>query len=144
MQVKKSKGPDEIADFEMFMERRLIAAKAYVTGNPDPLSAIAARDSNATFFGPGGGYEEGAEHVENVYRRDAKAFGEEGDTDFEILQSNASADIGYWIGFQTADVTLGGKQAKMKLRITEIFRRENDEWKLVHRHADPLTEKKEK
>jgi hypothetical protein len=34
---------------------------------------------------------------------------------------------------------VASKQTEFNLLITEIFRRENGEWKLVHRHADPLT-----
>src|SRR5215217_4050696 len=42
--------------------------------------------------------------------------------------------------WQRAMVRLdGGAEAiPFDLRVTEVFRREGDEWKLVHRHADSL------
>jgi len=41
-------------------------------------------------------------------------------------------------------VRLGGQQkpAPRALRVTQVFRKEGSSWKLLHRHADPLMEKK--
>jgi ketosteroid isomerase-like protein len=30
----------------------------------------------------------------------------------------------------------------LELRVTQVFRREEGEWRLVHRHADPLMQKR--
>ena len=130
---------DDLHDFEQFMKRREDAARAFVRGDIAPLDRIVARVSPATFFGPQGGYEQGPDHVYSIYERDAAHF-TSGDSSFEILQMAASDGIAYWVGFQRAMVRLDGSTEKIpfNLRVTEVFRREGDEWKLAHRHADSL------
>ncbi|MEO7716183.1 MAG: nuclear transport factor 2 family protein [Capsulimonas sp.] len=133
-------------DFEEFMKRRAKAANAYVNGDAKPLSGLTAQKSPATFFGPGGGFTQGAGDVQSRYEKDAKSFEPGGDSELEILQMGAGDGVGYWTGFQKATVRMPGKPdpIPMKLRITEVFRREEDEWKLVHRHADMLAEEQPK
>jgi ketosteroid isomerase-like protein len=132
---------DDSNDFAEFMKQREAAARAYVRGEPGPLEEIVVRALPATFFGPQGGALQGASNVSAIYRRDAAAF-EAGETRFEVLQMAASGGVAYWTGFQHANARIGGQDMHMKLRITEVFRREGDAWKLVHRHADPFASAK--
>jgi len=131
---------DETEDFEEFIKRREQAAQAYVSGDPHPLDEISARKNPATFFSPGGDYTEGARKVSERYEKDAASFETGSETHFEILQMDSSGDLAYWVGLQKANVRLKGKDKPVpfNLRITEIFRRENGEWKLIQRHADEL------
>ena len=82
----------------------------------------------------------GAEEVHEKYKEDAKAFQPGGKTTFEVLQQVQGAEVAHWVGFQRATVRLAGnaQPVAMSLRVTELFRREGDSWKLVHRHADSL------
>jgi len=56
----------------------------------------------------------------------------------EVLQMDASGDLAFWTGFQHATVHFGDRDqpVPMRIRVTEVFRRENGKWKLIHRHAD--------
>ena len=126
-------------DFERFMKRREDAARAFVNGDVVSLNRISARTSPVSFFGPKGGHEQGAEQVSAAYQRDAARF-DSGETHFEILHMHASDGIGYWVGFQKATARLKGSAdaVPFDLRVTEVFRREDGDWKLIHRHADTL------
>ena len=135
----------DLHDFEQFMKRREDAARAYVSGDAGPLGDIVTRVLPATFFGPKGGHRQGADDVYSTYEHDAVSFEPGGDTNFEILQMAASNGIAYWVGFQRANARMRGstKAVPMNLRVTEVFRREGNEWKLVHRHADLLASESE-
>lgn len=134
-----------VDDFGEFMRRRQAAAEAYVSGDAIPLATIAARGLPATFFGPRGGAKRGAAEVSATFERDAQHFAKGGETRFEILHMAASGDVGYWVGFQHASARMRGRTevVPMKLRVTEVFRREGGEWRLVHRHADMLASEPE-
>jgi hypothetical protein len=92
----------------------------------------------------------GASKVRRQYKRDAQMFEPNQKTDrkgpFKILHMEADGNIAYWVGFQIGSVRRRGKEEAVptNLRVTEIFRREGREWKLIHRHADPLAVKQEK
>lgn len=130
----------DLNDFHAFMKQRHEVANAYVNGDAEPLKEIAATQSPVTFFGPKGNYEQGAKHVFSVQEHDSKSFASGSSSEFEILHMSASENIAYWVGLQRAKVHLQGKKGLVpfNLRVTEIFRRDKDEWKLIHRHADEL------
>ena len=126
--------------FNEFVTRRKRASDAYVNGDPDPVDKIATHVSPATFFGPSGDYVEGADKVNAVNKKGAESFAPGGENHFDILQTDSDDRIGFLAGIQRTTVTMKGKEkpVSMNLRITELFVRQEGEWKLVHRHADPL------
>lgn len=57
--------------------------------------------------------------------------------DYEVIAADASGDLGYIVGIEHTTASVDGAAPEAySLRVTTIFRRENGEWKVVHRHGD--------
>ncbi|RWO63568.1 nuclear transport factor 2 family protein [Mesorhizobium sp.] len=75
-----------------------------------------------------------AERIEAMGR-----FFKNGTFKHELLQAYGSADMVVLAIIERPHVEVGGLPAQdWPLRVTLVFRREEAEWRLVHRHADPL------
>ncbi len=60
---------------------------------------------------------------------------------FERVSGYATADLAYIVEIERSRMKVGGaaEMAPVALRVTTIFRREDGGWRIVHRHADPVT-----
>lgn len=125
-------------DFEAFLKRREAISGDYINGNGDTLTRISTARGSATFYPPGGAVITGAEAVNRAHAEGAMLFRPGSTGRFEILQSGHSGELGFWTGRQHVVAMLRGKPeaVPMTLRVTELFRREDRDWKLIHRHAD--------
>jgi ketosteroid isomerase-like protein len=73
--------------------------------------------------------------------RAATNFREGAALGFERISENTTADLGYVLEIERFRSKLGGadEMTEFSLRVTTVFRMEDAGWKIVHRHADPIT-----
>lgn len=67
--------------------------------------------------------------------RDGRALG------FDQLAKHVTADIAFIHELERLEARLGGSDelTPVSLRCTSVFRREDEGWKIIHRHADPIS-----
>lgn len=128
-------------DFDRFFEEiRRPAATSFVRGDASRVVALSAQRGPVTLFDPDGGLSEGADEINRVNARAAARFGSRSHTELDVKDRCTSGDLAFWTGYQDAEIETGGKLRSMHLRITEVYRRMDGEWRLVHRHASRASE----
>jgi ketosteroid isomerase-like protein len=66
-----------------------------------------------------------------------------GERTYGVLSAGTSGDLAYTVALAQAQVRLVGQDAPapIVLRVTQLYRREEGVWKLIHWHADPIVNK---
>jgi ketosteroid isomerase-like protein len=114
------------------------ADTAFHDGDAGPRFAVWSHNDPVTLFGAllsKSGWSELAPAFEWLASRftGCESF------EYEVLAAGASGDLGYIAGIEHTTASVGGAAPEpYTLRVTTLFRREDGEWKVVHRHADPM------
>ena len=120
------------------LTRQLQAEKALHNGDPGPRLAMWSTQDPVTVFGAMQS-NTGAEEVREVFRWLATRFSNGTDYRFELVAAGASGDLAYTLGYEHISFSMDGVPvAPLTLRVTHVYRREDGEWKIVHRHADQV------
>ena len=56
----------------------------------------------------------------------------------EVVAADVVGDMAYTVGYEHTQATVNGVPRSYTLRATQIYRREDGEWKVSHRHADTV------
>ena len=131
---------DTDENLDQAIERMAIASNGFVNGNPGDFVALWSHGEDVTIFGGFGSGEQGRDQI--VARLAwASARFHSGEIAYEPITSGHSGDLGYAVGIERGHATLAGhdQPGDLALRVTHLFRREDGAWKLIHRHADPIT-----
>ena len=134
----RSAPADDTAVAEL-IRRSADAHSALVRGDIDTYRALVSYTDDFTLMAPFGGKpthrsELTAERIESMRR-----FFKNGTFQQKVVQTYGSADMVVLALIERQRVEVGGLPAQeWPLRVTLVYRREGSEWRLAHRHADPL------
>jgi ketosteroid isomerase-like protein len=115
------------------------AADAYIRGDLRRYVALFDHADNYTLMPPfGGETRHGFEYTEERAAETSRFFAS-GEARLEVEQSYVSGDLAVLVAVERQHGEVGGlPDQDWSLRVTIVFRRADDRWQIVHRHADPL------
>ena len=130
-----------VADLDTVLERFKQAGNEFVKGDPKPVQELFSHRDDVSLANPFGPPVRGWEPVAEAQKRGASVFRDGEIYDFETVARYVTDELAciLWIERTNAKVGGGEKVTPCDLRVTMIFRPEDGTWKVVHRHADPIT-----
>ena len=96
-----------------------------------------SRQDPVTLFGAAGMFKSGWEELSRTFPKVASNFSNVSDYSFEVLVADVRGDMAYAVGYERFTGSIAGRPAEeVTVRSTHVYRREDGEWKIVHRHGD--------
>ena len=138
--------PEEVSavdsDLELAIEKYHQSIDAFVKGEgAERQKPLWSRQDDVTLANPLGPPARGWDTVEAAMDQAASVIREGEPIRYERISEYATPDLAYILEIEHGRARFGGsgEARSYSLRVTTILRHEDGEWRLTHRHADPIT-----
>jgi ketosteroid isomerase-like protein len=128
---------DSMLELRAFVDRCHAAITQQSQGHPEPFLELWSHAADVTIMAAIGGYQVGFDAVSELLTAASKTQHFDG-WSAENVATVLNDDLGFTVELEHythADPSDKG----MTLRATQIYRREDGQWRVIHRHGDILT-----
>ncbi len=130
-----------VEDVDQLIEQFNLAQGEIVKGNAEPANKLFSPRDDVTLANPLGPPAHGWDEVAAAGEHAASQLRDGEIVGFETIEKYVTDELAYIVRVERARAKVGGREdaAPISLRVTMTFRPEDGAWKVVHRHADPIT-----
>jgi ketosteroid isomerase-like protein len=114
----------------------------FIKGNPEPFKESFSHSDEVSLANPFRPAAVGWADADETMTAAAELWREGEVVSFDPVAELITPELGYVLEIERYRAKMGGagELTPVNLRVTSIFRLEDGTWKVVHRHADPITE----
>jgi ketosteroid isomerase-like protein len=130
-----------VDDVDQLIDQYQQALDEFMKGNPEPVKELFSHREDVTLANPLGPPAHGWEQVGATIEHAASQFRDGRLVSVEIVEKHTTPEFAYTVWLERAEGKVGAREdiALSTLRVTMIYGPEAGTWKVVHRHADPIT-----
>jgi ketosteroid isomerase-like protein len=123
------------AFLDEMLPQQVAAERAIHNGDVEPRLGLWSHRDPVTLFGAVlSGY--GWQQLSAEFATVASWFSDSQRYEVDVVAAGASGDLAYMVAHEHNTVRVNGQLREYSLRVTHVYRREDGQWKIVHRHAD--------
>jgi ketosteroid isomerase-like protein len=130
-------------DFVAWTQSRLRDAEtALHNGDPEPRLAIWSTREPVSVLGAWRSAV-GQDALHELFHSLGDTFSKCTSHGYEIVAADVVGDMAFTVGYERTKASINGEPRQYVLRVTQVYRREDGEWKVAHRHADTAPDSEE-
>jgi ketosteroid isomerase-like protein len=130
-----------VIGIDRFVDDYRLALDAFFRGDPEPAERLYSHRDDVCLNNPFGPPARGWSQVAQAMERAAANYRDGAALGFDRVAEYLTDELACIVEVEHYEAKVGGGRdvSTIVLRVTTVLRPEDGTWKIVHRHADPIT-----